>query len=185
MVNSNFVGCSTGRSADCAFQNLVYLDSGRRSRPNGHAIAHKPTASTVAWLAYIAGSRLLPRVRQSLSVSRHEPPAAIIRTASARPYCGSECGLNILGLRTSGIEASLSNAPAASSTSFNDPAVFGLVELQRRHSESLGTSPSKASSRFPLSSGQRLTSQCVPQVAQAGDGCVANRSPTAAMTMES
>ena len=53
-----------------------------------------------------------------------------------------------------GIEASLSNAPAASSISLNDCALPGSVEVPKTATrESLGTISFKSSSCFPLSSG--------------------------------
>ena len=60
MINSNFVGCSTGRSAGLApFRILsTYVAARRNKSVIAHAVAHKPTGFDKFCLAYIAGSRL-------------------------------------------------------------------------------------------------------------------------------
>ena len=60
MTSSNFVGCSTGRSAGFApLEDLVDVGSGAPVQVGiAHAVAHKPTVFHKFWLRYIAGSRL-------------------------------------------------------------------------------------------------------------------------------
>ena len=112
MMNSNFVGCSTGRSAGfTAFQNLVHISRGAPVQiGKARAVAHKPAVFhklRPVDISQEAGS--LPRVLQSLfgehgatTVLQHED------CVSAPLACGSECNLNILrDLIRLEIEASL------------------------------------------------------------------------------
>ena len=50
-MNSNFVGCSTGRSAGFApFKNLVYVGSGAPVQVRiVHAVAHEPPGFDIFW----------------------------------------------------------------------------------------------------------------------------------------
>ena len=49
-MNSNFVGCSTGRSAGLAFEDLVQIASGAPYQIDKvDAIAHKPTVFHPFW----------------------------------------------------------------------------------------------------------------------------------------
>ena len=52
MMNSNFVGCSTGKIGGlCAFQDFVHIGGGAPVQVgNAHAVGHKPAASTYSAL---------------------------------------------------------------------------------------------------------------------------------------
>ncbi len=85
-----------------------------------------------------------------------------------------------------GIEASLSNAPAASSISLNACALPGLVEVPKTATrESLGTISFRSSSRFPLSSGARVDNPVMfpPGRARLATNPLPTGSGSCAMTM--
>ncbi len=148
MMNSNLIGCSTGRSAGFApFMNLVDIRSGAPVQIGKvRAVGHEPAGfDKFSSFDKSLGAGSLPQVLQSVFAENSSFRLDSIRTASARPLLRLEKrAQNPWDLVRLGIAALPSNAAAASSSSFNICCVAGSVEDARiAHVRVLERFPSK------------------------------------------
>ena len=111
MMNSNFVGCSTGRSAGLAPLRILstYVAARRNKSSDAHAVAHKPAVFHKFWPGVYRREPALYREFCNLCSLRIDDGARQHEDCVSPPLtCGSECSLNILGTYVRlGIEASL------------------------------------------------------------------------------
>ena len=101
MMNSNFIGCSTGRSAGFApFRILsTYVAARRYKSVLAHAVGHKPPGFHKFWLVVYRREPALYREVDNLCSVRIEDGARQHEDCVSTPLaCGSECSLNILGI---------------------------------------------------------------------------------------